>query len=268
MIFAARAESFRRATAKATADMKRMVAPLAGSAAHEVAVIGAATTTTTTTTSQASGLKPKNGLVIASGNSSFAVAVNTTCPCPLGMFWHTTSKACIKQGGFGYECGFFPEAYQHRVCQDGLTCKKVKHVKDNYVSHGMYEDKAGTIPATCKPCTAEDKCEIGEERHQADCPKQASIIGRSCSTVHVQVQLAAESTTANTTAGQQPMVTGEACANEAQSRVALGFVRPLSEGMDVKMMSRARAKVFMRASSEARTKAAQMGGPSHTAQGR
>merc|ERR1712107_365313 len=25
-----------------------------------------------------------------------------------GMFWHTISKACVKQGGFGYECGFSP----------------------------------------------------------------------------------------------------------------------------------------------------------------
>lgn len=258
MIFAAQGESFRRATEKATLELKRMGGPPASSAAHEMAVVGAGTTTTTTAT-QASGLKPKNGLIIASGNSSFTIAVDMTCSCPWGMFWHTTQKACIKQGGFGYECGFFPEADQHRVCQDGLTCMKVDNVKDNYVSHGIYEAMAGTRPATCKPCTADDKCLTGQERHEADCAKKASISGNACSTVHLKLQPAIENATATANA-VQPMVTSEACATEAQKSVDLGFERPLSEGMDVKLMSRVKAKVFMTASSDARVKADKLGG--------
>jgi len=278
MIFAARADSFGRATTRATAEAKRMGGAAAGSAA--VAVVA---TTTITTTTQAIGLNPRRGLIIASGHSSFTVVVNTTCPCPLGMFWNTVSNACVKQGGFGYECGFFPQVSQHRVCQDGLTCRTVTHVEDNYVSHGMYENKAGTEPAACRPCTVEDKCKTGLERHEAACPKQASIMGNSCSTVNLKVQPAEHATApapaaplglapapapavslaaapglapAPAPSAAESMVTGEACAAAAQRTVDLAFEQPLTDGMDVKMMQRARARPFMSASSEAREKAA------------
>lgn len=275
MIFAARAESFMRATAKAKKEVKRMGG---GSAALGVPV-AVATTTPTPTTQPGSGLNfSKNGLIIASGNSSFTVAVDMTCPCPLGTFFHTVTKKCVKQGGFGYECGFFPAAYQHRVCQDGLTCKKVDLIKDNYVSHGIYEKKAGSRPATCKVCTAEDKCETGMERHEANCPKKASVVGRSCSNVQI-LQKSANAAPAAAPAGAPAAapaagpvagpagapaaagtpITGEACFDEAQGSVDLGFEKPLGEGMDVKLISRVRAKVFMRASSEAREKAAKIG---------
>jgi len=76
--------------------------------------------------------------------------------------------------------------------------------------------------------------------------------------VHLKLQSAA---------GNGTTVTGEACSTEAQRTVDLAFEKPMTRGMDVKMMSRARAKVFMLASSEARAKAEKMDGLSDSAQG-
>merc|ERR1719324_2279118 len=68
------------------------------------------------------------------------------CLCDMGFFWHWRIHQCIPQGGWGYECGFFPKEHHHRVCADGLKCQPTKGAKDLYTSPGKYEGTAKSFP--------------------------------------------------------------------------------------------------------------------------
>merc|ERR1719345_414217 len=78
----------------------------------------------------------------------------SNCLCTLGSFWHWRIHSCVKQGAWGYECGFFPEEHHHRVCLDGLKCDPTKGAEDRYHSAG----NANTFPASCIQCMPEDNC--------------------------------------------------------------------------------------------------------------
>merc|ERR1719199_1712889 len=81
--------------------------------------------------------------------SELTKSESANCLCPLGQFWHWRIHACVDQGGWGYECGFFPGEHHHRVCQDGLKCQPLKSGFDNYISYGMYQGTANSFPASC-----------------------------------------------------------------------------------------------------------------------
>lgn len=111
---------------------------------------------------------------------------STDCLCEMGMFWHWRIKQCIKQGPWGYECGFFPEEHHRMVCQDGLHCEELKDTKVKYQWHSK-----GAAPASCQHCEAEDKCLSGEERHEESCLKEYKLSGDACQTVRVTVKASA-----------------------------------------------------------------------------
>jgi len=145
-------------------------------------------------------------------NKSLTVREVKECLCHVGEFWHSRLNKCIKQGGWGYECGFFPREHHDRVCKDGLVCKPIGN-KDTYISHGMYRGTAGSIPATCVDCTPEDKCQTGEERHREDCLMESKLSGEACATVRVVLPPARASATATRSHTAQVNVTKEASAN-------------------------------------------------------
>lgn len=118
----------------------------------------------------------------------------SACLCPLGQFWHWRINKCIEHGGWGYECGFFPREHWHRVCKDGLTCKKLPETKDNYHSHGIYRGEWKAKPATCLNCDKEDGCKYGMERHMEECVRKNDLSGEACATVRVTVPITAEAT--------------------------------------------------------------------------
>lgn len=113
------------------------------------------------------------------------------CICPLGEFWHWRIRQCIKQGPWGYECGFFPKEHWHRVCQDGLKCAHLKG------SQEYFHD--GAAPASCQYCTAKDKCLTGEERQKEECLAEYVLVGEACATVQVVKQAISASAEASET---------------------------------------------------------------------
>lgn len=119
---------------------------------------------------------------------------SSECLCKLGTFWHWRIHQCVKQGSWGYECGFFPAEHWHRVCQDNLKCEELEGAEDNYHSHGKFKGTADSKPASCKTCTKEDECKVGEARHEEDCIKQYSLSGEACATVKVTLPMTAEAT--------------------------------------------------------------------------
>ncbi|CAE7427739.1 unnamed protein product [Symbiodinium natans] len=96
------------------------------------------------------------------------------CMCQQGFFLHWTTKECVPQKPWGFECGFYPRQQQNRVCQDGLTCKTL-NATDTYESSGKYKGWASTAPATCEYCTAEDDCKTGSARHVKDCVRVGDL---------------------------------------------------------------------------------------------
>mmetsp|Transcript_16651 Transcript_16651/g.29641 ORF Transcript_16651/g.29641 Transcript_16651/m.29641 type:complete len:515 (+) Transcript_16651:62-1606(+) len=118
----------------------------------------------------------------------------TECLCKLGTFWHWRIHQCVKQGPWGYECGFFPKEHWHRVCQDNLKCEPLENATDNYHSHGLHKGTAETAPASCRSCTKEDGCKEGQTRHEEECLKQYTISGEACATVRVTLPMTAEAT--------------------------------------------------------------------------
>merc|ERR1719265_983715 len=86
------------------------------------------------------------------------------CLCELGSFWHWRIKACVKQGGWGYECGYFPKEHHDKVCQDNLKCEVLEQTKVKYFH-------PGARPTSCTPCKPEDNCLTGEKRHSESCLK-------------------------------------------------------------------------------------------------
>jgi len=145
-------------------------------------------------------------------NSSLQAQEHDECLCEQGEFWHWRLKQCIKQGGWGYECGFFPAEHHHRVCKDGLTCKPVG-TKDPYISHGVYEGTAGSVPASCVECTPEDKCKMGQERHEEECLREYKLSGEACVTVRVSLPPVSAEATATTSHTASASATKEATAN-------------------------------------------------------
>jgi hypothetical protein len=129
---------------------------------------------------------------------SMSAGMVTDCLCPMGSFWHWRIEQCVEQGGWGYECGFFPAEHHHRVCKDGLVCKSVHPpTKDVYYSYGKFMDTANSYPASCQTCSAEDKCKTGKARHNQECLTRATVSGEA--TVRVRVTVTRRAT-ANATA--------------------------------------------------------------------
>lgn len=111
----------------------------------------------------------------------------SACLCPIGSFWHWRIHSCVKQGSWGYECGFFPGEHHHRVCMDGLKCEPVQNAPDVYIYHGKFQGTAGSFPASCRKCGSDDSCKVGEERHNEECLAAVDVTGEACATVRVTV---------------------------------------------------------------------------------
>jgi len=124
------------------------------------------------------------------GEPSFEVVAKTSivaketseCLCEAGEFWHWRIKQCIKQGDWGYECGFFPAEHHRFVCKDNLQCdvldQSKREVKTTYVHDGA-------VPASCQHCSAEQECKTGDQR---DCLSEHTLSGEACATVRVTIQ--------------------------------------------------------------------------------
>merc|ERR1719420_2589999 len=99
------------------------------------------------------------------------------CLCDMGFFWHWRIHQCIPQGGWGYECGFFPKEHHHRVCADHLKCQLLRKERTYHT--------AKAAAGSCQPCQPEDKCIVGEERQKKECLKQYALEGETCVTIKV-----------------------------------------------------------------------------------
>eukprot|EP00927_Polykrikos_kofoidii_P029090 TRINITY_DN25206_c0_g1_i1.p1 TRINITY_DN25206_c0_g1~~TRINITY_DN25206_c0_g1_i1.p1 ORF type:complete len:359 (+),score=43.67 TRINITY_DN25206_c0_g1_i1:244-1320(+) len=110
---------------------------------------------------------------------SFEQVETTSCSCKKGQFWHWQINSCIDQGGWGYECGFFPYEHQRLACQDGLKCVSVTGTQEFGVN--------GERAATCVPCKPEDFCRTGEARYLEQCVKNITVVGEACANVEVSV---------------------------------------------------------------------------------
>eukprot|EP00427_Karlodinium_veneficum_P024678 CAMPEP_0169109262 /NCGR_PEP_ID=MMETSP1015-20121227/25872_1 /TAXON_ID=342587 /ORGANISM="Karlodinium micrum, Strain CCMP2283" /LENGTH=430 /DNA_ID=CAMNT_0009170949 /DNA_START=52 /DNA_END=1344 /DNA_ORIENTATION=+ len=110
---------------------------------------------------------------------------SSSCLCKLGWFWHWRINSCVKQGPWGYECGFFPAEHHDKVCMDGLKCEVLDQTRIKYVH-------PGAVPASCQECTKEDQCKSGEARHEETCLKEYALGGEACQTVRVTVTATAE----------------------------------------------------------------------------
>lgn len=146
--------------------------------------------------------------------TSMTVNTSVTCPCNLGFFWHAKHKECVKQGSWGYACGFFPAEQRAHACRDGLKC-----------SPGA-EDSSGSM--SCVPCVAQDKCATGKTRHSEQCYKEIKVVGQACTTVRVNVTLPANASGAKPSAPRVSKAEASACANPAEAGERLGLrVMPL-----------------------------------------
>jgi hypothetical protein len=110
---------------------------------------------------------------------------SSSCLCERGFFWHWRIHSCVKQGPWGYECGFFPGEHHHMVCMDGLKCEVLDQTRIKYVH-------PGAVPASCQECTKEDQCLSGKARHEQSCLKEYALSGEACQTVRVTVTATAE----------------------------------------------------------------------------
>jgi len=125
---------------------------------------------------------------------SLSAKVIDKCICPQGTFWHWRINKCQNQGGWGYECGFFPKEHWPRICADGLTCKPVPNSSDVYYSYGRHHGTAGSRPATCQTCGPEDDCKLAEDRHNGDCLRGVELSGNATATIRVTVSSSATAT--------------------------------------------------------------------------
>ena len=101
------------------------------------------------------GLQNSSAIVLEVVNrTSLATIRSGECVCPLGKFWHWNAHRCVDQGGWGYECGFFPAEHHQMVCKDGFKCQKIK---SNTVYTPHSKNTVDSFPATCVDCTAEDR---------------------------------------------------------------------------------------------------------------
>lgn len=106
------------------------------------------------------------------------------CLCKIGSFWHWRIKSCVKQGAWGYECGFFPEEHHDKVCKDSLKCVALDQDRVKYFH-------PGAKPASCQACAPEDHCLTGETRHSESCLKEYMLSGEACQTVRIAVKATA-----------------------------------------------------------------------------
>ncbi|CAK0883364.1 unnamed protein product [Prorocentrum cordatum] len=140
---------------------------------------------------------------------SLSAKVIDKCICPQGTFWHWRINKCQNQGGWGYECGFFPK--DRWRCADGLTCKPVPNSSDVYYSYGRHHGTAGSRPATCQTCGPEDDCKLAEDRHNGDCLRGVELSGNATATIRVTVSSSATATaTASHTAEAEEVASATA----------------------------------------------------------
>mmetsp|Transcript_42131 Transcript_42131/g.90493 ORF Transcript_42131/g.90493 Transcript_42131/m.90493 type:complete len:377 (+) Transcript_42131:166-1296(+) len=92
------------------------------------------------------------------------------CKCPEDSFWHVKNKECIKKGGQGYECGFFPAENHDDVCKEGLACKKLESSDVGYWHKGA-------VPASCQPC--KDEC----PKAKPCTSEEITVKGKACAKV-------------------------------------------------------------------------------------
>lgn len=171
---------------------------------------------------------------------------STDCLCELGTFWHWRIKACIKQGGWGYECGFFPAEHHDKVCQDGLKCELLKQERVQYFH-------PGATPASCQSCTEADKCLAGEERHSQSCLKEYKLVGSACQTVRVttvataSAKVTEEVTKSSTASAKATATSSQKATAEEAGQTASATKEATAEGE-----ATAKAKASSKASAKAK----------------
>lgn len=167
------------------------------------------------------------------------------CLCKMGEFWHWRIKSCVKQGGWGYECGFFPAEHHDKVCRDGLKCEPLNQTKTKYVH-------PGAVPASCKACGQEDKCLSGKERHKQSCLKEYKLSGSACQTVRVSVAVTAS---AQATEKVTKSSSASAVATATASQTATATKDGETASAKKKVTAEGQATATAKASSEASAKA-------------
>lgn len=171
--------------------------------------------------------------------SSITGTTTADCMCELGSFWHHKIKQCVKQGGLGYECGFFPAVHRNFVCEDGLKC-----VELNTTVEYVHPD---TVPASCKRCEPSDNCLTGVARQNAECMKETMLSGQACATVKV--------TDAEAVAQAQKCVTIE----EAKNAMDLGGLDRVGPILGARIIARADQMALNAATEAAQAAAAKIG---------
>jgi len=151
---------------------------------------------------------------VVSKESFKRVEHDDDCMCPEDSFWHFRIKECIKRGGLGYECGFFPKEHQNVACHDGLVCKALPDSKTQYFH-------PGALPASCRPCEAADNCPA---RRADNCSNEFSLSGKACATVRAIVGVKADGSDEKTishTAEATATATAEATATHGEGDQAV-----------------------------------------------
>lgn len=112
--------------------------------------------------------------------------IGGSCVCPLGQFFDLQKKTCVEQKSWGKDCGSFPKNLQHRVCQDGLVCRRWG-MPENYESTAAKDGKTGSAPITCDRCRDSDECKEGQERHDDECVREGDLPGLISSDAYKQL---------------------------------------------------------------------------------
>lgn len=168
--------------------------------------------------------------------TSIEATTTKKCLCEAGSFWHWRINQCIKQGSWGYECGFFPGEHHQYVCKDGLHCEVLdqsgREVKTKYLHEGA-------VPASCQHCKAEDDCKTGEDR---DCLEETTIAGEACATVRVTAEhTATAEATKEHTAEAEHTATATATAETKANATATGSVTGEAAGIKAEVTKEATA---------------------------
>jgi len=173
------------------------------------------------------------------------------CLCEIGSFWHWRIKSCVKQGGWGYECGFFPAEHHNKVCQDGLKCELLKQTRVTY-------EHPGAMPASCQSCTPEDKCLTGKKRHSQNCLKEYKLSGKACQTVKLTT-MATASVKVTETVTKSSTATAKATATAAQKATAKEGGETASATKEATAEGKATAKAKASGKASATAKATEEG---------
>jgi len=177
--------------------------------------------------------------------SSINKTSTSDCLCQLGSFWNWRIKACVKQGAWGYECGFFPAEHHKQVCQDGLKCVLLDQSRVKY-SH------PGAAPGSCQECNKEDNCLVGEQRHAENCLKEYLLSGSACQTIRVTVIATASATVTKKVTKSR---TASATATATASHDATATEGGQSASVTKKATAEGQATVEAQASGKATAKA-------------